>query len=83
MLQNGVQNAKTDITLASLYIGTEGKPDTVLVEALAHAAGGRGAKSPHITILLDALRATRPSKDPSGADKADLHAISPLAGGQA
>lgn len=67
LLQDGIGNAKTDITIASLYIGTEGSPVTALVTALARAAANNGAERPQITILLDALRSTRPSKDASGA----------------
>ena len=67
LMQDGIRNAKADITLASLYIGTEGKADTAIVGALACAATKDKAERPQITVLLDALRSTRPSKDPSGA----------------
>ncbi len=65
-MQDGIRNAETDITIASLYIGTEGKKDAALVSALACAAARDEAERPQITVLLDALRSTRPSKDPSG-----------------
>lgn len=67
MPQKGIRTAQRDITLASLYIGTEGAPDTAVIEALACAAAKHADEAPKITILLDALRSTRPSKDPSGA----------------
>ncbi len=65
-MQDGIRNAKTDITIASLYIGTEGEEDAALVRALASAAARDEAERPQITVLLDALRSTRPSKDLSG-----------------
>ena len=74
-VQDGIWNAKTEITIASLYIGTEGKPDTAIVEALACAASKDGADRPKITILLDALRSTRPSKDPSGVQCSLIKAV--------
>ena len=66
LVQDGIRNAKTNITLASLYIGTEGKADTAVIGALECAATKCEAERPQITILLDALRSTRPSKDPKG-----------------
>ena len=73
--QEGIRDAKTDITIASLYIGTGGKADTALVEALACAASKDDTDRPKITILLDALRSTRPSKDPSGVQCSLVKAV--------
>lgn len=66
-LQDGVATAQRSITLASLYIGTEGGRERQLVEALAAAAADASRPQLRIRILLDALRSTRPTRGPGGS----------------
>jgi hypothetical protein len=63
--QEGIKNARLDITIASLYAGTGGGPEAEFMETLANAAK-RSTETPKITVLLDALRSTRPSKTSAG-----------------
>ena len=61
-VQVGIAHAKQDITIASLYVGTAGRHEERFVRALASAARKPAPARPTITVLLDALRSTRPVK---------------------
>lgn len=66
-LQAGIEAAKREITIASLYVGTAAGREEQFVHALASAARKGADERPRIVLLLDALRSTRPSKDAQGA----------------
>jgi hypothetical protein len=57
--------ASQRLLIASLYCGTGKGREGKFVEALGQVLGSLGPK-PTTEVLLDALRGTRPSKDPAG-----------------
>ncbi|KAK9818318.1 hypothetical protein WJX72_010511 [[Myrmecia] bisecta] len=65
-LQAGIASAQRDMTIASLYVGTEGTYEQRFVAALAEALADPRRPGLRINILLDALRSTRPTRDPAG-----------------
>ena len=65
-LQEGLSSAQHHITIASLYIGTEGAREEQFVAALAAAAQDASRPQLEIDVLLDALRSTRPTKGTDG-----------------
>lgn len=69
-VQGGITSAQHHLTVASLYIGTADGLEADFVDALAAAA--RAAERPDLKVhvLLDALRATRPSISTTGACEA-------------
>ncbi len=66
-LQEGLSTAQRHITIASLYIGTEGGREEQFVRALAAAVHDASRPQLEVDILVDALRSTRPTKSASGA----------------
>lgn len=75
-MQDGIRGARQDITMASLYSGTAGGREADFMRYLSTAARERPATRPNITMLLDALRSTRPSKDEAGALPGSSHSVS-------
>lgn len=65
----GLRTAQRSITVASLYLGTGAGREAEFAAALAAAAHDTAAR-PHlrVTLLLDALRCTRPTKGPECAE---------------
>ena len=64
--QTGVATAQRHLTVASLYVGTANGHEHELVQALAAAARAPERPELQIHVLLDALRATRPSPAAAG-----------------
>ncbi|BDA46159.1 probable CDP-diacylglycerol-glycerol-3-phosphate 3-phosphatidyltransferase [Coccomyxa sp. Obi] len=67
-LLDRIKRAKENVTIASLYAGTSGGLESQFVDALQYAATKTAHERPGITILLDALRSTRPSFGPQGEE---------------
>eukprot|EP00887_Chlorella_sp_A99_P003236 scaffold9.g3236.t1 len=81
-MQRGLASAQQNITIASLYIGTEEGREAEFVDALAAAAHDAGRPALRLSVLLDALRSTRPTRGPGGraTSTAELLAARLLAG---
>ena len=58
-VMDGVQTAKRRVFVASLYLGTNTTRERALADALGEAARTTGG--PQVSVLLDALRGTRPT----------------------
>jgi phosphatidylserine/phosphatidylglycerophosphate/cardiolipin synthase-like enzyme len=63
-LQAGFRSAQRRVVLASLYWGAEAPHERALLASLAAAAASR--PDVRVTVLLDALRGTRPVPDGRG-----------------
>ena len=63
-MQAGLTGAKQSLTIASLYSGVGGNREKEFSQSLQDAV--QGSELLQTTILLDALRGTRPSKDADG-----------------
>ena len=68
---SGIASARRRLVLASLYVGTEGPRERAMVAAAAAAL--RATPSLRATVLVDALRGTRPCSDGSGGNARYSH----------
>jgi phosphatidylserine/phosphatidylglycerophosphate/cardiolipin synthase-like enzyme len=80
-LLHGFATAKKRVVMASLYWGAEAPRERALLAALAAAA--RSRPELEVTVLLDALRGTRPVPDGRGGVTSSAHALAVRTAGRA